>query len=204
VLDIGSGCGEMLTAARQLGLNASGVETSSVFAEFAREHYDVDVNNCSLEDADYPAESFDVAIMAAVIEHLYEPRSTVREAWRVLKHGGLLWLDAPNEASLASRAANVYLHMRGGDWTSYLSPTFPPYHVQGFTPKSLRYLLESVGFDIVDWRIFPAKTVWPCRKGPLVHFEYYAEMLVHTVERVARTGSYMEALVTKTTARRME
>ena len=40
-------------------------------------------------------ESFDTVIMQAVIEHLHSPNKAVDEAFRVLKKGGILYLEVP-------------------------------------------------------------------------------------------------------------
>ena len=198
ILDVGCGRGELLFAAKQLGLTATGVETSTEFADFARSHYGVKVDNSPLEDAGYDSGSFDVAILAGVVEHLYTPRETLGEVCRVLRRGGLLWLDAPNELSLFSRAANLYIRTKGKDWTCHLSPTFPPYHVQGFTPKSVKYLLSAAGFDPIDLRVFPMGTWPPVRRTLLVQFEHCGERVVHAIEKLTRTGSFMEMLARKT------
>jgi SAM-dependent methyltransferase len=197
IIDIGCGRGELLCAARQLGLRATGVETSVEFAQCARSRYGVEVDNCSLEEAGYASGSFDIAILGAVIEHLYKPRDTLNEIWRVLRPGGILWLDAPNECSLFSRVANLYLLTKGRDWTCHLSPTFPPYHVQGFGPRSLVYLLKSTGFQLIDLRIFPSATLRGAQTTALVRLEFHAQRMVRAIERTIGTGSYMEALASK-------
>src|SRR5210317_1224417 len=59
LLDFGSGRGELLFAAQQLGWYVRGIETSKEFAEFARLTYGVKVENCSLARANYPDNHFD-------------------------------------------------------------------------------------------------------------------------------------------------
>ncbi len=198
ILDVGCGRGELLFAAKTLGLTAVGVETSAEFAQFARARYGIKVDNSTLENAGYGSASFDIAMLAGVVEHLYTPRETLGEVCRVLKRGGLLWLDAPNELSLFSRAANLYIRTKGKDWTCHLSPTFPPYHVQGFTTKSVKYLLSAAGFEPIDLRVFPMGT-WPhVNTSLLAQFVKCAERVVHAIERLTNTGSFMEMLARKT------
>ncbi|MDV2494936.1 MAG: class I SAM-dependent methyltransferase [bacterium] len=84
-LDVGSGRGELLYAARCLGWDAQGVETSNDFAHFARSTYGVEVKNCSLESAQYPDGHFDLVTLGAVIEHLYHPKQIMLEVNRILK-----------------------------------------------------------------------------------------------------------------------
>ncbi|MCJ7563594.1 MAG: methyltransferase domain-containing protein [Candidatus Aminicenantes bacterium] len=40
--------------------------------------------------------SFDVAIAAAIIEHLHEPRTMIRESYRLLKPGGIMIITTPH------------------------------------------------------------------------------------------------------------
>jgi hypothetical protein len=40
------------------------------------------------------------------------------------------------------------MRAQGRDWVVVMAPTFPPYHVQGFNPKSVRKLMERAGLEI--------------------------------------------------------
>jgi SAM-dependent methyltransferase len=52
----------------------------------------------------YPDARFDVVVSMDVVEHVIDPRPWLREALRVLKPGGLLFLTTPNYASRSLRA----------------------------------------------------------------------------------------------------
>jgi hypothetical protein len=79
--------------------------------------------------------------------------SRVRNA---LGKGGLIFVDVPNEASLAMMPGNLYMRTRGRDWAVSLSPTLP-FHVVGFTPSSLRRALALTGVPVVRLKQFR----WP-------------------------------------------
>src|SRR5437763_11287266 len=89
-------------------------------------------------------------MFAAVLEHLYRPMEVLRRARRALTDDGVIFIDVPNEDSLALAAGNLYMRARGRDWAVNLSPTFPPYHVVGFTPPSLRRALGAAGFEVIE------------------------------------------------------
>ena len=40
------------------------------------------------------------------------------------------------------------MRMRRRDWAVNLSPTFSPFHVVGFSPKTLTYLLRQTGYRV--------------------------------------------------------
>ncbi len=48
-------------------------------------------------DTGFPDESFDYAVMGELIEHLEEPTRAIKEAYRILKKGGVLALSTPLE-----------------------------------------------------------------------------------------------------------
>ena len=150
VLDIGCGRGELLWAAREAGWDCAGLDSSREYVQWARDHFGVEAREGTLEQMEFAADSFDAVIMNGVIEHLYEPFRTLKEISQVLKPNGVLYFDAPNEDGLYMRVGNFYMRARGRDWVVNLAPTFPPYHVQGFNPKSIRHLLTRAGFDLID------------------------------------------------------
>jgi hypothetical protein len=100
------------------------------------------VERASIESARSLGEPYDVVLLAAILEHLYTPAETLERVGRALRPGGLVFIDVPNECSLMSRAGNAYMRLMMKDWAINLSPTFSPFHVVGFCPMSLRYLLS--------------------------------------------------------------
>ncbi len=154
ILDVGCGRGELLWAAQDRGWRAQGVDPSPAYLEWARANLGIEGQLGTIEDAKFPDDYFDAVTMAGVIEHLYDPYTTLREVWRVLKPGGVFYLDAPNEDGLYTRIGNVYQRVQGRDWAVNLAPTFAPYHVQGFNRKSIQQLLHRSNFELDSLEIF--------------------------------------------------
>ncbi|MBA3323693.1 MAG: methyltransferase domain-containing protein [Pyrinomonadaceae bacterium] len=194
-LDIGCGRGELLWAARASGWEYEGVDASSTYLAWGREHLGVEGRHGTVEDMRFPDAHFDAVTMGGVMEHLYDPAGTLAEVRRILRPGGLLWFDAPNESGLYARVGNLYMKLQGRDWCVNLAPTFPPYHVQGFTPASLLTLLARVGFEVismqVEGEVCPATGTPSLRKR--VEFEF--SRLVNSIGRRFGSGIYMAALV---------
>jgi SAM-dependent methyltransferase len=196
-LDVGCGRGEWLWAARQAGWEFEGVDPSSTYIEWARRNLEVEGRPVTLEEAHFSENYFDAVSLSGLIEHLYEPYITLREVYRILRPGGLLWFDAPNEDGLYMRAGNLYMRAQGRDWVVCLAPTFPPFHVQGFNQSSLRRLLTRVGLELE--RVEISGGVWPFtgRQSLRKQIEYQAARLVNWVGNRAGMGSYMSVWARK-------
>jgi SAM-dependent methyltransferase len=190
-LDVGCGRGEMLWAARESGWDYQGLDSSPAHLQWGRDHLGVTGHLGTIEDAHFADASFDAVNMGGVIEHLYDPFATLKEIWRVLRPGGVFYFDAPNEDALYTRVGNFYLWAQGRDWVLNLAPTFPPYHVQGFNPFSLRQLLQRVGFRVtafdIGGEISPATGKTSLRKRA----EHRAAQLINWIGSRRGAGIYM-------------
>ena len=88
-----------------------------------------------------------------------------------LADDGIVFIDVPNECSLWTRVGNAYFHLRGRDSATNLSPTFPPFHVVGFCPSSLRRMLHSCGLSVESLRTERWSNALPPRRGLLANVE---------------------------------
>jgi SAM-dependent methyltransferase len=199
MLDVGCGRGELLWAARDANWNYTGVDPSSAHLEWGRVNLDVQGLLGTIETASLPAESFDVVIMGGVIEHLYDPFATLQEVRRVLKPGGLFYLDAPNEDALYTQIGNLYLRALRRDWVVNLAPTFPPYHVQGFNPNSLRRLLERAGFQVEDLHVWGQVSPLTGKMSLRKRLEYRGAQLINWIGNRRGNGIYMDGWARKST-----
>jgi hypothetical protein len=95
------------------------------------------------------------------------------------------------------RIGNLYMRAQGRDWVVTLAPTFPPYHVQGFNPRSLKKLLARVNFQVEKFTMGGA--IWP-PQGTMTlrkQTEYQAAKLIDWVGRHAGAGIYMDIIARK-------
>jgi len=146
LLDVGCGDGERVDWYQQRGFDAQGIEISDRAVESARK-LGLKVKQGVLTDGGYADNTFDVVLMAHVLEHTHSPGTYLREAFRILKPGGLLAVAVPN---IESHSAKVFK----SSWRLLM----PPIHLYHFSVDTLsRYMRES-GFE-VD-RIV-SKTVYP-------------------------------------------
>lgn len=80
--------------------------------------------------------SFDVVLCNDVIEHLERPSHALANIWRGLKPGGLLYLNTPNLNSIRRRF--------------FAKADAAEHHISLFAHDDLRWLLDRLGFDVVD------------------------------------------------------
>jgi SAM-dependent methyltransferase len=98
VLEIGCGRGDALEALAHAGLTCVGIEPSRHMIDVCGERSLVTVVYGTADRLEFPPESFDLLFSQQVLEHLHPDDVPVhfREAWRVLRPGGVLAIETPN------------------------------------------------------------------------------------------------------------
>lgn len=96
VLDVGCGGGFFVYALTQHGMKARGIEPNKGFAEYAANELKMNVQNMFLQDADFPAATFDVVTLNHVLEHVEDPRETLARLSQWIKPNGYLVVEVPN------------------------------------------------------------------------------------------------------------
>jgi SAM-dependent methyltransferase len=158
---------------------------------FAAANPELPVEVASVEEAQSldGNQKYDVVLLAAILEHLYDPAACLSRVRRCLADDGLVFIDVPNECSLWSRTGNAYFRLRGRDWATNLSPTFPPFHVVGFCPTSLRRMLLSCGFSVESLRSERWSNALPARRGLLAKLEHLGSSAVLSAGQVLGMGA---------------
>jgi 2-polyprenyl-3-methyl-5-hydroxy-6-metoxy-1,4-benzoquinol methylase len=137
VLDIGTATGDLLVALRNVGFRSlHGVEPSSEAARKARETYGLDVIAGDASAAKAWAHGFSVVTLVAVLEHLVDPATALREAAELLEPDGSIYLLVPDAARFSDHLDAPYQE-------------FSVEHINYFTVTSLANLLASVGLEVV-------------------------------------------------------
>jgi SAM-dependent methyltransferase len=134
LLDVGCGSGEWLATMRELGWQVEGVDFDENAIRVAKQSK-LPVHHGSLEQQNFPNESFDAVVLNHVIEHVLNPIDTLAECARILKRGGKLVLFTPNSSSLSHQLFKQ--NWRGLE---------PPRHLHIFSMQSMHLLLERAGF----------------------------------------------------------
>jgi SAM-dependent methyltransferase len=97
IIDIGCGTGVITAELARRGLKATGVDVVPEFIAVAQtKHPSVSFTVGAAEQLPFPDQTFDFANLSSLLEHVDDWRKTLREAARVLKPGGVLYLSTNN------------------------------------------------------------------------------------------------------------
>jgi SAM-dependent methyltransferase len=140
LLDVGCGAGELLGHLSELGWEVVGIEPDPDAAAQARKR-GVDVRVGNLDDAPFPAMSFDVVSLVHVIEHVPDPLATLRHVHELLRPGGKVILVTPSVSSLGAR-------IFGPAWRGWEVPR----HLHLGDPELWARLAAEVGFTVITKR----------------------------------------------------
>jgi 2-polyprenyl-3-methyl-5-hydroxy-6-metoxy-1,4-benzoquinol methylase len=155
LLDVGFGNGAFLKLAAEIGWSAEGIDFDPAAVEAAKSR-GLNVRCAGVEELVDEPGSYDVITLSHVIEHVYDPPALLRAIYRLLRPGGLLWLETPNLDSLG--------HARfGRNWRGLE----PPRHLTLFCVDSLKSALTQAGFTRLRqyWRGLSVFDVLPASEA---------------------------------------
>jgi 2-polyprenyl-3-methyl-5-hydroxy-6-metoxy-1,4-benzoquinol methylase len=143
LLDVGCGTGYFLSACRQNGRQAEGVEINDGARAIAAARTGQPVYP-SMDALEATGRRFDVITLWQVFEHLHQPDDSFARLKRLLKPSGKLIMALPNRASADAVHYGAY-------WAAYDVPR----HLSHFSPRSIRRLATKHQMKIEE--IVPMK-----------------------------------------------
>ena len=138
LLDFACAAGYFFEQAQKRGWDAHGCDVGVWAGRAAAVRGLKNMHIGELDSLGFPDESFDVVYAAQVFEHLLNPLQDLKALLRVLKPGGLLYIDVPNYRTLPI--------MLGRD---DFMLNEPPQHINYFTPTTMRRMLQDAGLKSI-------------------------------------------------------
>lgn len=152
ILDLGCGNGAFANKLIEKGFEVFGTDASEQGVHQANkinaDHFFVQ----DLSSDDLPIElqnkKFKTIISTEVIEHLYDPRSFISFAKKILKKngGGEIILSTPYHGYLKNLAISIT-----NKWDFHANPLWDGGHIKLWSKKTIIKLLEEQGFNVTDF-----------------------------------------------------
>ena len=147
VLDYGAGVGQ-LTSRLLSTEQFSRVEAADLMERSQSVHRDIVWHRQDLNrPLEVPNETYDLVVAAEIIEHLENPRATMRDWYRILRPGGQLIMSTPNNESFR---AILHLIFRG-HFVLFADSCYPA-HITALTRKDVERIVKEAGFDCLQFR----------------------------------------------------
>jgi 2-polyprenyl-3-methyl-5-hydroxy-6-metoxy-1,4-benzoquinol methylase len=137
LLDVGAATGHFVKLANDWGWEASGVEISQYATEVGRKK-GLEINVGNFESLEISENKFSAVTFLDVFEHFFHPKKALSQAQKTLKPGGILVINTPDAGSFPAKILGKYWHLIS-----------PPNHLNLFTSKNIKNLLEKNGFEVV-------------------------------------------------------
>lgn len=135
-LDVGCAGGHFIGYLKKVkpDWQVEGVDLSKDAVEFGAKHGRL-IHQGTLEQADLPADSFDLIIMSHLIEHVENPKTLLLRCAELLKSNGVVYIETPNTSCFDFK-------LFGRFWGGYHYPR----HTHLFNYDNLIRLQKEVGF----------------------------------------------------------
>lgn len=131
ILEVGAGIGCTVKVFQQAGFEAEGIDPGGEFLKFSQQNLNANVtvgNLCEVK----AEQAYDGILLIHVIEHLPAPKTALLQIAKLLKTGGMFYVECPNlQAPFARR-----------------SQLFHSAHIHNFVPSTLQMLAEACGFKL--------------------------------------------------------
>ncbi len=167
VLDIGCGAGLNGAVLRGRGARVTGVERDETSAHGARTRLDelvlVDLETESSLAAVLADRTFDLVLLADVLEHTRDPLRALREATAHLEEGGHVFVSLPNIA-----AWTVRKELLAGRFNYEDAGILDRTHLRFFTRTSAERMFDEAGLEVLTRDLTPHLTR-PLLRARLAH-----------------------------------
>jgi len=137
-LDIGAGTGAFVQYMNAKGWKSGGIEPDETARFCALKDHQTSLLPAEAFET-LPTHSFDAITLWHVLEHVHDLHPYLAHIKKIMKPSGRVFIAVPNYTSYDAKKY-------GAEWAAYDIPL----HLYHFSPESMRYLLQSAGFNLVS------------------------------------------------------
>lgn len=122
-----------------------------------------------------PKEKFDFVLLRHVIEHIERPMEYLHTISEYVSDNGVLCIETPHNENYDNTINGNYIHE-----DRFLRDLYPPTHVCGFTPRTLRYVGRGLGLmpiKIVTHDVRNVNFYYESDEGPMPLFRRALECI---------------------------
>jgi SAM-dependent methyltransferase len=128
------------------GFNVIGIDNCEEIIEKTKQNYDLDIKIGDVLNLDFPNSTFDGYISFGVAEHFIEgPQLLLREAARVLKPGGILFISVPQINLLRKLKKSMGLYKKEKRVSHQV-----PFYQYIFDKKEFKNILGQNDFVVLE------------------------------------------------------
>lgn len=158
LLDIGCGSGFVIKAAQGLFDRLYGVDISQNILKIASKFAD-GVVCANVDFTPFKDESIDIAVSFAALHHFYDHREMIKEIHRILKRGGILYIDHDLNKEFAKRFRFLlWLYRKlSGRKKKYIDAgideeiyDLSEFHTEGMDADKILGYLKEIGFEVFE------------------------------------------------------
>ncbi|MCD4779944.1 MAG: class I SAM-dependent methyltransferase [Candidatus Omnitrophica bacterium] len=153
VLEIGCGDGSLLTDLKDIRPQMTLTGIDLAFSDITKQQCSdrkINLIEGGIETIDLPQNTYNFVIMNQLIEHLWNPQKALTNIFQAMKKDGLISIETVNMDGYDRKIVT------DGKWGGY----YIPRHLNLFTFKSLRRLLEECGYTVQHQYSLLAPIIW--------------------------------------------
>jgi 2-polyprenyl-3-methyl-5-hydroxy-6-metoxy-1,4-benzoquinol methylase len=170
-------------------------EPSMLYAEKLRSINGLKVETKGIKELEGDGE-YSLIFADSVLEHVPDPIPYYQKLSKLLVRGGVLYTVSPNEYSVYNFLLNFIAKSKGAT-PHYIAPYTQPYHLIGFTKKSLKLLAQNSGLSLISYRKIDDYMAFHTLNSSRNVWVKYPLALLHAVSQSIGLGTNGEALFVK-------
>lgn len=147
LFDVGSGDGAFLDVARSRGFDVVGNELSPGAVELARDTFDIGLHLGDLSTIE-GSDLANAVTMWCVLAHVPHPDALMADSFRILKPGGVLFMQTPRWSAMDATALTLS-RATGGRMSRVIDRRLSDTHMRLHSKRSMRQMLERLGFEVI-------------------------------------------------------